>query len=100
MGGIMATQVLEQAAAAHVSGNAKVLLIELARRADKTGVTDLVSYLTLSEAVGIAASTVCHGVTRLLDLRLVARVERVAGVGSKYRVLSQSQGSTGGKGNS
>ncbi len=83
----MAIEALRQAAEANVSGNAKCVLIELARRSDENGVTDLVGYSALSEAVGVGVSTVCHAVTRLLDRGLVVRVERVAGVGSRYQVV-------------
>ena len=86
----MATQMLELAAEAKVTGNAKVLLVELARRADESGVTDIVSYAALSEAVGVGVSTVHHSMNRLLDRGLVDRVERVVRVGSRYRVLTRA----------
>lgn len=83
----MATHIVEWAATANLSGNPKVLLIELARRADETGVTDVVNYVALSMAVGVGVSTVHHSLNRLLDRGFVARVERVAGVGARYRVV-------------
>jgi Fe2+ or Zn2+ uptake regulation protein len=83
----MAILIVQQAAEADVSGNAKCVLIELARRADEDGITDVTNYLVLSKSVGIGVSTVHHAVTRLLDRGLVERVERIAGVGSRYRLL-------------
>jgi DNA-binding IclR family transcriptional regulator len=84
----MAIHFVERAAEADLSGNPKVLLIELARRADESGVTDVVNYAALSKSVGVGVSTVHHGLNRLLDRGFVTRVERVAGVGSRYRVLN------------
>jgi hypothetical protein len=84
---MMAIHLVQQAAEANLTGNPKVLLIELARRADETGVTDVVNYAVLSKSVGVGVSTVHHAVNRLLDRGFVVRVERVAKVGSKYQVL-------------
>jgi hypothetical protein len=68
-------------------GNTKCVLLDLARRADRHGITEVLSYQVLSESVGIGISTVHHAITRLLDLGYVVRVERVVKVGSRYQVL-------------
>jgi DNA-binding transcriptional MocR family regulator len=83
----MATQILLRATEARLSGNTKCVLIELARLADKNGMTDVLSYQVLSESVGVGVSTVHHAINRLLDRGYVVRVQRVAKVGSKYQVL-------------
>jgi Fe2+ or Zn2+ uptake regulation protein len=87
---IMKKQILERAAEAQISGNAKCLLIELARRADEHGMTDVLNYPDLSESVGVGLSTVHHSLNRLLDRGFVVRVERIAKVGSRYQVLTTS----------
>ena len=83
----MAIHLVQQAAEANLTGNPKVLLIELARRADETGVTDVVNYAVLSKSVGVGVSTVHHSLNRLIDRGYVVRVERVAHVGSRYQIV-------------
>jgi DNA-binding IclR family transcriptional regulator len=83
----MATNLLLRATETQLSGNTKCVLLDLARRADRHGITEVLSYQVLSESVGIGISTVHHAITRLLDLGYVVRVERVVKVGSRYQVL-------------
>jgi hypothetical protein len=84
----MSEPVLRTAAEAHISGNAKLLLVELARRADEQGITDVVDYAELSDSIGVGLSTLHHSLIRLFDRGFVVRVERIAKLGSKYRLLT------------
>jgi DNA-binding MarR family transcriptional regulator len=84
-------QILERAAEAQISGNAKCLLIELARRSDRYGVTEVLNYRDLSGSVGIGLSTVHHSLNRLIDRGYVVRVERAKG-GSRYQVVIDRDG--------
>ena len=83
----MAQKILERAAEAEISGNPKCLLIELARVADKNGMTDVLNYRDLSESVGVGLSTIHHSLNRLLDRGYVVRLERVPKVGSRYQIV-------------
>ena len=83
----MTQKILEKAAEAEISGNPKCLLIELARRADKSGVTDVLNYRDLSESVGVGLSTIHHSLNRLLDRGFVVHVERIAKTGSRYQIV-------------
>ena len=84
----MTDNLLLKATEADLSGNAKCVLIELARRADEHGITGVLSYEMLSDTCGIGVSTVHHAINRLLDRGFAVRVERVPKVGCKYQVLS------------
>lgn len=88
----MTDNLLLQATEADLSGNAKCVLIELARRADEDGITEVLSYEMLSDTCGIGVSTVHHAINRLIDRGYVVRVERLAKVGSRYRVLITGPG--------
>jgi Helix-turn-helix domain len=63
----MATNILLRATETQLSGNTKCVLLELARRADEHGITEVLSYQVLSESVGIGVSTVHHALNRLVD---------------------------------
>ena len=88
----MTQKILERAAEAEISGNAKCLLIELARRADNNGMTDVLNYRDLSKSVGVGLSTIHHSLNRLLDRGFVVRVERVPKIGSRYQIVIDHDG--------
>jgi hypothetical protein len=83
----MTEQLLLKATEAPLSGNTKCVLIELARRADKDGITGVLSYEMLSDTCGIGVSTVHHAINRLIDRGYVVRVGRVPKVGSRYQIV-------------
>lgn len=84
----MPEDTLRAAAEAKISGNAKCLLIELARVSDRFGMTEVLNYHDLSERVAVSPATIYHAINRLIDRGYVVRVERVAKQGSIYRIVA------------
>jgi DNA-binding Lrp family transcriptional regulator len=73
-----------------VTGNAKVVLVEIARLAADDGMTPYVTNGELAEATGVTEPTARNAVNRLVDRGLVIRQGRTRPGGTRYMLASMS----------